>query len=374
MKEQLTSIQDIEDFTRGTDFLSASGGGPTTEARGFLTDLLDSGREVGWCALNDIPDDASVVSTFFSGSVAPSRYDRSGPEAEFGITTTVIHPTVAAVQELELRLGVSFDVVVPIEIGGNNTGHALATAAQLGKIVPDGDFAGRAIPEATCVTPHMAGVSMTPLACANYYGDRAFLSSSSNNSMAERWTKHLAVASFGCVGCAAFVMTGEDAKRLAVPGTLGRSLRIGRTIREAQTSGRDPLEAVAEHIDDVWVLFRGVITKREWESREGYMWGEHELEGIGPDRGRTMRLWFKNENHVSWLDGEPFVTGPDVLEMVDLETGEPLVNSFVEEGRRVGIMGIRRCPQFDGEAGVAALGPRRWGFDWDYRPIEALVG
>lgn len=370
---RLLSNQDIEDFTRGTDFLSASGGGPTTEARGFLNELLEQDRPIGWCALDDIDDDAHVCCTFFSGSVAPSRYDRSGPERAYGITTTDPHPTVQAVLELERQVSLTFDVIVPIEIGGNNTGHALATAAALGKLVPDGDFAGRAIPEATCITPHMAGFAMAPLACANYYGNRVFIGASQNNAMAERLTKELAVASFGCVGCAAFVMSGKDAKRLAVPDTLSRSLMIGRTIREAQTAGRDPLDEVAARVDGVHVLFRGVIAERRWESRDGYMWGEHVLTGLDASEGHELKLWFKNENHVSWLDGEPWVSGPDVLELVDLDTGEPVVNSFAEEGQRVGLMGIKRCEQFGGEAGIAALGPRHWGFDWDYRPMEELI-
>ena len=370
---RLSSREDIEDFTRGTDFLSASGGGPTTEARGFLGELLEQGTSIAWCDIDSIDDDARVCCTFFSGSVAPSRYDRSGPEREFGITTTDPHPTVLAVLELERQLGHEFDVIVPIEIGGNNTGHALATAAALGKTVPDGDFAGRAIPEATCITPHMAGLAMTPLACANYYGNRVFLRSSQNNEMAERVTKQLAVASFGCVGCAAFPMSGKDAKKLAVPGTLTRSLLIGQAIREAQTAGRDPLDEVASRVDGVHVLFRGQIVKRWWESRDGYMWGEHVLAGLDASEGHELKLWFKNENHVSWLDGEPWVSGPDVLELVDLGSGEPVVNSFAEEGQKVGVMGVRRCAQFGGEAGIAALGPRHWGFDWDYRPIEDLI-
>ena len=119
--------------------------------------------------------------------------------------------------------------------------------------------------------------------------------------MAERLTKHLAVASFGCVGCAAFPMTGKDAKRLAVPGTLSRSLAIGRTIREARKTGGDPLDAVSRGIEDVWVLYRGVIAKRHWESREGYMWGEHELEGTGPDAGvciKPIPAKFRADNEI----------------------------------------------------------------------------
>lgn len=370
---RLASTRDIEDLTRGTDFLSASGGGPTTESRAFLQENLDAGRQIVWRDLATLRDDATVCATFFTGSVAPTRYARGDREKEFAIRPTVPRPTRAAVELLEERVGRRIDALIPIEIGGNNTGQCLAAATALGKLVLDADFAGRAIPEATCTTPHMAGKSMAPFACVSYYGDRAFVDGAQNNLMAERIGKHLAMASFGSVGCAAFLMRGDEAKRIAIPGTLTRSLTIGRTIREARESGRDPLDELTRRLDGLWILFRGRIAKRSWENRDGYMWGEHELEGLGVSAGHRLRLWFKNENHISWLDGEPFVTGPDILEVVDLKTGEPLVNSFLEEGAEVGVVGIQRCAQFDTPAGLEALGPAHWGFDLPYRPIEALV-
>ena len=75
--------------------------------------------------------------------------------------------------------------------------------------------------------------------------------------------------------------------------------------------------------------------------------GRARVRGAWSLSGRRLRLWFKNENHVSWLDGDPFVTGPDMIEIVDPKTGEPLVNSFLAEGQEVAVIGIKRCPQFD---------------------------
>jgi len=103
------------------------------------------------------------------------------------------------------------------------------------------------------------------------------------------------------------------------------------------------------------------------------MWGEHEIEGEGRFSGQRLKIWFKNENHMSWLNGEPYVSSPDILEVVDPKTGEPLVNTYLDRGQRIAVVGIRRRPQFDNERGLAALGPRHWGFNLDFRPIETLV-
>jgi DUF917 family protein len=211
------------------------------------------------------------------------------------------------------------------------------------------------------------------MACVDYYGDVTYLKDAQHNKMAERLGKFIASASFGSVGCAGIVLTGRDVMEIAVPGTLSECLVIGRTIREAGEEGLDPVQAVVDGLDQAWVLFRGTIVGREWEDRDGYMWGEHEIEGTDAFSGQHLRLWFKNENHMSWLNGEPYVASPDLLEVVDPQTGEPLSNTYMEKGQTVAVIGVRRRPQFDNEKGVEVLGPRHWGFDVDFRPIERLL-
>jgi DUF917 family protein len=104
------------------------------------------------------------------------------------------------------------------------------------------------------------------------------------------------------------------------------------------------------------------------------MEGTHELEGSGPFAGHRLAVWFRNENHVTWLDGEPWVASPDLVEFCDPETGEPLVNTYLELGQDIAVVGRRRRDQFDSPAGLATLGPRNFGFDIEFRGIEELVG
>jgi DUF917 family protein len=369
----LKSAQDIRDFTRGTDFLSASGGGAPDETIKLLEDDLKRRLELSWFDIGDLADDASVVCTFFSGSIAPESFSPEEMEARLGLKVQVPRPLVAAVKELQSFTGRTFDTMISVEIGGINTGHALDAAANLGLPMVDADYAGRAIPEADCITPNIFGKPIYPMACVDFYGDVTYLKHAQNNKMAERLGKFIASASFGIVGCAAIVLSGREVKEIAVPGTLTECLSIGRTIRQAREQGQDPVQAVADVLGHGWVLFRGTIVGREWENRDGYMWGEHEIEGEANFAGKRLKLWFKNENHMSWLDGEPYVSSPDILEVLDPKTGEPLVNTYLEVGQRIAVVGVRRRPQFDNKGGLAALGPRHWGFDVDFRPIETLV-
>ena len=153
---------------------------------------------------------------------------------------------------------------------------------------------------------------------------------------------------------------------------MSECLALGRAIRVARERDDDPVAAAASALGG-WVLFEGEVAARDW-ANTGYMEGTHELQGAGRFDGHRLKVWFRNENHVSWLDGEPWVCSPDLIEFCDPATGEPLVNTYLELGQRVSVVGRRRRDLFDSPAGLATLGPRHFGFDTvEFRPIEALV-
>jgi DUF917 family protein len=368
----LRTSEDVEDFARGTDFLSASGGGSPKATQDCLIGDLEAGLQLGWSHIDTLSDSALVVCTSFAGSIAPETFETQALERELGIERKVERPLVEAVRELESYLGVTFDALIASEIGGINTGHTLDAAIHLGKPMIDADYSGRAVPESTCNVAHMAGKKIAPRALVNFYGDRIVIKSTTNNNMAERLSKHVAMGSLGIVGCAGIILTGREVKEIAVRGTLTRSLDIGRSIRRARATGMDPVDAVTASISDTRLLFRGRIAKRTYENRDGYMWGEHTIAGEGDFLGHEMKVWFKNENHMSWLDGVPFASSPDVLELVDGDSAEPLANTYVSEGQRAALIGVKRCAQFDTLTGIRTLGPRRWGFNTDFRPLETL--
>lgn len=122
-----------------------------------------------------------------------------------------------------------------------------------------------------------------------------------------------------------------------------------------------------------WLLFEGEVVKKEWEDRLGYMIGTTYIEGKGEYEGRSFRVWFKNENHVSWLDDEPFVTSPDLVVIVDRRSGEGMTNTLLEVGQQVAVIGARGLEAFRSQKGLGYAGPRYFGFDIDYVPIEETM-
>ncbi|MEM2143708.1 MAG: DUF917 family protein, partial [Candidatus Thorarchaeota archaeon] len=82
----------------------------------------------------------------------------------------------------------------------------------------------------------------------------------------------------------------------------------------------------------------------------------------------------KNENHMSWLDDRYWVMSPDLIEIIDQKTGEPITNTDLKKDDLVSVVGMKTAsPIFREPAGLQCLGPSHFGFDTEYVPIEELV-
>jgi DUF917 family protein len=363
---------DVDDFLRGANFMSASGGGDPVVEREQLYADVDEGIDVGWTPLDELDPDGILFSVCYSGSIAPESFDDPAERAAaLGGGKVHERPFIPAVRLLEQYLGVRCAGLVSIEIGGINSGAILSAAARARLPLVDGDYAGRAIPELHATAPHMHGAQVLPFGCVDHFDNRVIIASSPSNAWAERIGKHLAFSSLGLIACAFAALPARTVAEIYVPDTMTECLSLGRAIREARERGEDPVRAAAEAVNG-WILFRGTIFERDW-ANTGYMEGKHVLEGVGEFAGHQLEVWFRNENHVSWLDGKPWVASPDLIEFCDPETAEPLVNTYLELGQEIAVIGRRRRPQFDSPAGLDALGPRHFGFDLDFRGIEELV-
>jgi DUF917 family protein len=369
---QIQSHTDVEDFLRGANFMSASGGGEPVVERDQLYADVDEGFDVGWTALEDLDPDGITFSVCYSGSIAPESFDDPSARAEaLGGGKAHERPFTEAVRFLEEYSGKECIGLVSIEIGGINSGAILSAAARLGLPLVDGDYAGRAIPELHATAPHMHGAPVLPFACVDHFDNRVIIASSPSNAWAERIGKHLALSSLGLIACAFAAIPVREVADIYVPRTMGECLALGKAIREARERKEDPVAAAIELLDG-YLLFQGSIAEREW-ANTGYLEGTHVLEGTGDFGGHRLKIWFRNENHVTWLDGAPWVASPDLIEVCDPATGEPLVNTYLRLGDEVAVVGRRRRDQFDSPAGLETLGPRHFGFDIEFRGIEELA-
>lgn len=378
VRTSLATETDCADFVEGCLYLGTGGGGSPEVGTATLLKALSDGLDVGWVDLREIDDDALTVTAYSSGSIAPNDPATATltGSLRLGKPRSLDDCMVEAIGELGRYLQRPIAVVVPVEIGASNSPAPIVAAARLGLAVPDGDYSGRAAPDEMQGTPFIHRMPSHPLVSVDAWGNVAVISKVANPYMLERVTKMLSIAGIDGTSIASTPLDGRDMKRIIVPGTLSLALRIGRAAREAREAAEDPVAATVEAAGG-WRLFDGEVVAKQWEDRDGYMFGTLEIAGkrYGSSDPSHLKIWFKNENQISWLDGEPWVCSPDLITVVDSSTGRGHTSTDISAGDRVTVVGMRGLDCFrTDEALINAAGPPYFGFiDVPYRPIEEIA-
>jgi DUF917 family protein len=336
--------------------------------------ILSQGKQFKIVSVDDLPDDWNVVAAA-GGIGGGGAWDYVTERVKQQNLPTVPNGTVAAMEALSKHLGKTFNAIIRNEAAGA-TLNAFQVAAAAGLPVVDACPAGRAKPEVQQSLTYINGLSVAPAALVTRWGDTIFLEKTVDDYRYEDIARAIAVASGGSVSNARGVMSGRDVKRATIHGALTEAMLFGKTIREATAQGRDPIDALT-NVSNGHRMFQGVVSKAEQKGERGFTWWDVEIAGRGPYAGHTYRVWVKNENMVSWLDGKPDVMSPDLIYNLDPKTGEALVGSGLGGYALNADVAIVARPvlaaAFRSPKGIEMIGPRHFGFDFDYQTLEDIL-
>lgn len=362
MECELKTLEDIEDFVKGVTFFGTGGGGRAEIGVECLKNCLKDGYDIKW--EKNIPDETWCCTVFGMGSIAPVRNSKS----PYGLKEkTVMYPMAKAVEKLGEHEGVNIEALLPFELGGSNTPKVMEAAIRLGIMIIDGDFCGRAVPEMGQTTVAIEGADTGTIVICDDWGNHIVVEDAANIECAEGIGKMMSIITKSgdpkaiCAN-AAFLMKGEDLKKYIVPGTLSKSLAVGKAIRKASISSNPKKEI--EKAADGKFIFEGVTTDVDWESKDGYMIGNTFIKN---SNGDLMRIWYKNENHLAEINGQAIVTSPDLIVTVELPSCIPITNTNMRAGLNVGVIVIPNV-RFRTEQGIKALGPQHFKLSLDYVP------
>lgn len=272
-----------------------------------------------------------------------------------------------AINEWEEYTGKHVDIVVPLEVGGSNLPAPMAVAAMMDKKIVDGDYAGRAIPEIFQISLQKEDVNLCPAVSFDKYGNVSIIKSAISLTIAERIGKYLSEVAFGSTAIAGFPITGKQLKRLLVRGTVSQAYRAGELIEEAKAKPKELPKLVKEL--GMKKIFQGTTIKKEWVDENGYYMGYHYLEGEGEYAGHELKMYFKNETHIVWIDGEYKVSSPDLICTIEPDTVVPLRNDDIVEGTKIAVYQKPCFPILKDERIKKYIDPQYFGFDIDYKEI-----
>ena len=353
---RLIQLDELPDIARGCSVLGAGGGGEAYTATLMAMQAIGDFGPVELVTFDDLPPDGVVMSCGFLGAPTVTIEKlSSGAEGEY------------LREEVERFSGAPVRALMCAEIGGSNGMVPFTWAARMRLPVLDADGMGRAFPEVQQVTMHLAGIPAGPAVVVDERGHRATFRNA-EGAWAERLERAMAIACGGIAASAEYPMTVAQARGATVPGTVTLAGRIGRAIREAEA---DPVADVIVAVGAARLL-GGKVADIERRIEAGFVRGLATIEGTREDAGRRLEIDIQNEFLVARLDGVVRASAPDIIALLDEQTGEAIHTERLRYGQRLVAIAFPCPPIWRTPIGLETAGPRAFGFDLDYVPVEAL--
>lgn len=357
--------QEIEDLAMGAALLASGGGGDPTLGKLMALKAIREYGPIKMVDPTELPEDAFIIPTAMMG--APTIMMEKIPNGD---------ETLKAMRLLEEVHGKKALATMSIECGGLNSTLPFVVAAKANIAVVDADGMGRAFPELHMETFNIYGIQGTPMALFNERGDHCLLKTL-DNRMLEHISRGIAVRMGGVAHIAEYAMSGADVKRTAIPNTMSLCIELGKTIRDANNNKKDTIQAIKKATrqsiyGEALVLFKGKITDVERQSGDGFVRGHALVEGFAENKDMTLQILFQNENLIAKINGKVAATVPDLITFLDFETGIPLTTEGLRYGFRVICLGIPCPPIMRSEEALRVWGPRCFGLDYDFIPIEQI--
>src|SRR3954465_15185700 len=113
---------------------------------------------------------------------------------------------------------------------------------------------------------------------------------------------------------------GHEGKRWGTPGTTSKAIRLGEAVLGANRRHADPIDAIlaAEHGKR---LLAGKVTEVERRTTEGFLRGHASIES---EQRQRVVIDFQNEWVVVWSDGESIASTPELVCVLDSDSGEAI--------------------------------------------------
>lgn len=348
---RLIDETDVDDLATGALFFGSGGGGDPYLPRQMLHAAVERYGPVPLVDAEELDPDGLVLPVLAAG--APhTLIEKFHGDREAAILRSA----------LEAHAGRPCVGVLPLQLGPVNALTPLVVAAQLGLPCLDVDGMRRTFPKLEMSVFALAGVPISPVIVVDAGGSLAVISAADDHTASSLTRSCL--PSMGLVAmCSAYLLDVRQCIEIGSKRALTRCAELGAALRAVEPG---PAENYAAFLDlcDGHILFTGVVLEAVQSLDGGFAKGTLSLESS--DRERSMRVDFQSENLVATEEGVPVVTVPDLINLIDVDTGTVLQSPDVVVGQHVHVLASPVDARWHTEEGLACVGPRAFGFDLDF--------
>jgi uncharacterized protein len=318
------TVDQLDDLARGAAILGSGGGGSPSYNRLITERMIDIYGPIRLLSIDELAHDAVVVPVAFMGAplVALERIP-SGREFEAIFSKMAKQPTV----------------LMAAEIGGANAFTPLWIAAKLGIPVLDADTIGRAFPELQMSTCTLFGISSSPTYLADDFGNVVEIHSE-NPRTVETFARQITVTMGSRAAVALYIMSGKQAKEAVVAGSVTKAIEMGSN-HQGTLLASGMIGDVNHKVDRGFLLGTTLLHTNE---------GDYELD-------------YQNEFLRVRLGKRPVALTPDIITLIEQDTGHPITTANLQYGLRVDLFIFEAPPIWKTPKGMALAGPKVFGYE-----------
>lgn len=352
----------------------------------MIEEIFQQDLEVNLIDPCEVPDERLICQVFHraGGGVPEELKKHLTPYSKYleARDWTVLRRGLRkAVRELSRYLDEDFYTYVACCTSPSQGIIPMYVSAVEGKVCLDGDCCGRALQGVAPYLCAVAGVSGPPMTMVTPFDETVILKSALDERRALDIVNSIHFTSGSwALPVAGYVARMKDYRRAIVPNISSALIKIGRAVRIAREEGENPVEAFLKATKG-YKLFKGEVKSFEHRHSAGYVEGTWTIRGTDEFNGHTFRVWYSNENVISWLDGQPYVMCPDLICIVNDEQCKSLshfdnnglqITSGTYDGENVAVLGLPAYKLWRSMKGLEICSPMRFGFDVEYFPIEKV--
>lgn len=351
------TADDIESLAVGAWILGTGGGGSPYLGLLNMRQLYVAGKRVRLISPEALADDdpIAVVSNQGAPLVGQERLTDSRNIAR-------------AVALMEEFTGKRFRAIMSLEIGGGNAIQPFMAAAHLDRPVVDADCMGRAYPEAQMTSFAVGDLRPYPLTSVDPRGVESIVYKVPTWKWMERVSRKICTEYGSVASTCKAPRTGAEVKRWGIPYTTTKAMRIGAAVRAAQRQHQDPIAAILQ-VEPGKVLYKGKVADVERRTTEGFLRGRTRFDGLDDWRDSTMEINFQNEWIVAWVDAQPIAMSPDLICVLDSDSGEAIGTETIRYGQRVTVIALPPPEVFLTPRGLEHVGPQAFGYDIPFKSV-----
>ncbi|XVN42340.1 MAG: DUF917 domain-containing protein [Candidatus Rickettsia vulgarisii] len=357
---KILNKKEIDYITIGASILASGGGGDPYIGNLMALQALEKCGPIQLISVDELHKDAFIISTGMIG--APTVMIEKIPRGD---------EAIAACRLIENILGKKISAIYPIEAGGINSLLPLTTATHLGIPVVDVDGMGRAFPEFQMTTFYVEDINASPFVVTDEKSNTVLIQATDSYTT-ERLARSVCAKMGGSACFAGYAVTAEVAKKSGILDILSFEYKIGQTVEWAQNNKLSVVKVLLDLLNG-FTLFQGKIIKIDRKVDGGFVHGMVSFDGIEADQRQSFTISFQNEYLLAQSKDKILCTTPDLIIVLDIETGMPILTERLRYGLRVVVIGVPAHKKWRTKRGIEVVGPRYFKYDVDFVPVEALL-